>query len=93
MQITSFFLPPPPCPRRCTFSELENRCLLSKFFIREKSCMGRDQGDGLLLELLEYDVLTGRLIPGGTCEPITVRDHPRLGIPKMSSVSPNNADV
>ncbi|GBM13803.1 hypothetical protein AVEN_50147-1 [Araneus ventricosus] len=56
------------CLRRCTSSELENRCLLSKFFIRGKSHKGRDQENKPVVEILECDVLTGNLTAGGTRE-------------------------
>ncbi|GBN39147.1 hypothetical protein AVEN_39868-1 [Araneus ventricosus] len=53
MWITSFFLPLPPVPTYCTSLELENRCSLSKIFIRGKSHMVRDQGNMLSVKGLE----------------------------------------
>ncbi|GBM56560.1 hypothetical protein AVEN_167189-1, partial [Araneus ventricosus] len=63
----------------CTSSELENRCTLSKSFIRGENHMGRDQGNKLVMEVPECDVLTGNLIPRETCESRLYRDDSRLG--------------
>ncbi|GBM49571.1 hypothetical protein AVEN_186677-1 [Araneus ventricosus] len=71
------------CLRRCTASELGNRCPISKFFIRGKSGIRRDQRNKLMVEVLERDILTGNLTPGGTCEPTLYLD----GLP-MTWLSP-----
>ncbi|GBN21376.1 hypothetical protein AVEN_198405-1 [Araneus ventricosus] len=47
--------------KRNISSELENHCPLSKFFIRGKSHMGRDQKHKLVVKGLEFDVLTDDL--------------------------------
>ncbi|GBN54171.1 hypothetical protein AVEN_2978-1 [Araneus ventricosus] len=60
--------------RRCTSSELENRCPTSKFFIRGKSHLGRDRGNTLVVQVPDCDVLTSNLTPGGTCELAPYRD-------------------
>ncbi|GBN28892.1 hypothetical protein AVEN_69179-1 [Araneus ventricosus] len=57
MQITALLL----SLRRCTSSELENSCPLSKHFIRGKSYMRRDQGNRLVVEVPECDVLKENL--------------------------------
>ncbi|GBN45493.1 hypothetical protein AVEN_90878-1 [Araneus ventricosus] len=57
------------CLRRCTFLELENRCPSSKISIRERSHMASDQGNKLIVEVMEWNVLADNLIPGVTCEP------------------------
>ncbi|GBN61897.1 hypothetical protein AVEN_24504-1 [Araneus ventricosus] len=66
-------------------SELENRWPLSQFFIRGKSHMGRDQGNNLVVEVSECDVLTGNLMPRGACE-MELRsesmERPRIGFPR-----------
>ncbi|GBL69260.1 hypothetical protein AVEN_266732-1 [Araneus ventricosus] len=54
--------------------ELENRCLLSKFFLRGKSHTERDQGNKMVIEVPEYDVFTVNLAPGETLEPAPYRD-------------------
>ncbi|GBN39442.1 hypothetical protein AVEN_180479-1 [Araneus ventricosus] len=70
--------------------------LLSEFFVREKSYMGRDQRNNLVVDIPECDGLTGNLTPGGTYEPTSYHD----GAPKtwtskdlFFSVSPNYTDI
>ncbi|GBM82848.1 hypothetical protein AVEN_274715-1, partial [Araneus ventricosus] len=54
------------CLRRCTSSELENRCPLTKIFSLGERHMVRDLGNNLALEVPKCDVLTGNLTPEGT---------------------------
>ncbi|GBM46736.1 hypothetical protein AVEN_209833-1 [Araneus ventricosus] len=51
------------------FSELENHCLLRKFFTRFKSHMGRNQENRLIVEIPECNALTANLKARGICEP------------------------
>ncbi|GBN73091.1 hypothetical protein AVEN_79972-1 [Araneus ventricosus] len=76
MRIALILLPSPPVPSsdfRYPTSELENRCPLSKLFIREKSHMERDQGNNVVVGAPEY-ALIDILTIGGTCEPALYHD-------------------
>ncbi|GBN63470.1 hypothetical protein AVEN_262832-1 [Araneus ventricosus] len=68
MRITSLL----QCLRRCTSSELENRC--AKFFIHGKSHMERHKVNKVVVDAPECDVLTGNLTPGETCGPTHYRN-------------------
>ncbi|GBL95185.1 hypothetical protein AVEN_253517-1 [Araneus ventricosus] len=58
-----------PCLRRCTSSEVENRCPLSKFVILGKIQMGGDMVKKLIMEVPDWDALIDKLTPEETCEP------------------------
>ncbi|GBO45716.1 hypothetical protein AVEN_157050-1, partial [Araneus ventricosus] len=52
----------------CTHGVQSVSNVLSKFFVREESHMGRDHGTELIVEIPECDVLTSNLTPGARYE-------------------------
>ncbi|GBN39732.1 hypothetical protein AVEN_23051-1 [Araneus ventricosus] len=70
--VNANYKPPFAISSSTILSELENLWHLNKFLIRgqEKNYLERDQENKLILEVPDCDVLTGKLTPGRTWDPV-----------------------